>query len=135
MLEFPCADWLCAAKVFFALVIGHAVADFPLQGEFLALGKNRRYLERLADPARPPGEWIFCMGAHCLIHAGAVWAVTGSALLGLVELVLHWMLDSAKCAGRISFAVDQWGHVLCKACYVLAGMWFWQQAGLAAAGG
>ena len=29
-----------AAVVLFALIIGHAIADFPLQGEFLARAKT-----------------------------------------------------------------------------------------------
>ncbi len=122
MLEFPCPTWLCAAQMFIALLVGHAVADFPLQGEFLAIGKNRRYLTRLKDPARPPEIWVFCMGAHCLIHAGAVWIVTGSFLLAVVELVLHWFIDLAKCEGKTTFATDQWAHVACKAIYVVAGV-------------
>ena len=120
-MDFPCPTWLCAAQVFFALVIGHAVADFPLQGEYLALGKNRRYLTRLKDPNRPPEMWVFCMGAHCLIHAGTVWVITGSSLLGVVELGVHWALDQAKCEGKTSFAADQWAHVGCKGLYVIAG--------------
>jgi hypothetical protein len=123
MLDFPCDTWLCAAQVFFALLIGHAVADFPLQGEFLALGKNRLQLVRLADPARPPELWVYCMAAHCLIHAGAVWLITGSVVLGLVELVLHWLLDWLKCIGKTSFAFDQLGHVVCKLIYAVLGGW------------
>lgn len=122
MLDFPCPTWLCAAQMFFALVIGHAVADYPLQGEFLAMCKNRRFLVRLKDPARPPELWVYCMAAHCLIHAGAVWLITGSVVLGVVELVLHWALDQAKCEGKTTFATDQWGHVLCKAGYVIVGV-------------
>jgi hypothetical protein len=122
MLEFPCPTWLCAAQMFFALVIGHAVADYPLQGEFLAMCKNRRFLVRLKDPQRPPELWVYCMAAHCLIHAGAVWVITGSVALGVVELVLHWLLDQAKCEGKTTFAMDQWGHVVCKAGYVVVGV-------------
>jgi len=124
MLEFPCPTWTCAVQLFFALVIGHAVADFPLQGEYLAIGKNRRFLMRLKDPARPPELWVYCMGAHCLIHSGAVWLITGSAALGAVEFVLHWGLDQAKCEGKTTFGVDQWGHVVCKAGYTLMGTVF-----------
>jgi hypothetical protein len=124
MLDFPCPDWTCAAQLFFALVIGHALADFPLQGEFLAMGKNRRFLMRLKDPARPPELWIYCMAAHCLIHAGTVWVISGSAVLAVVELVLHWSLDVAKCSGKTSFGIDQIGHVVCKAVYVIVGTVF-----------
>jgi hypothetical protein len=122
MLEFPCPTWLCAAQMFFALLIGHAVADFPLQGEYLAIGKNRRYLTRLKDPSRPPEMWIYCMGAHCLIHAGAVWIITGSSILALIEMTIHWMLDQAKCDGKTTFGLDQGAHVACKAAYVIAGI-------------
>lgn len=122
MLEFPCPTWLCAAQMLFALMIGHAVADYPLQGEFLAMCKNRRFLVRLKDPARPPELWLYCMAAHCLIHAGAVWVITGSVVLGAVELALHWALDQAKCEGKTTFAMDQWGHVLCKVSYVIVGI-------------
>ncbi|MCB1224795.1 MAG: DUF3307 domain-containing protein [Verrucomicrobiales bacterium] len=128
MLEFPCPTWLAAAELFFALVIGHALADFPLQGEFLAICKNRRFLVRLKDPNRPPELWPYCMGAHCLIHAGAVWIVTGSVVLGVVELVLHWTLDVLKCSGLTHFGWDQIAHVLCKAAYVAVGLWLGMQA-------
>lgn len=124
MLEFPCPDWISAAQLFFALVIGHALADFPLQGEYLAIGKNRRVLMRLKDPTRPPELWVFCMSAHCLIHAGAVWLISGSVVLGVVEMVLHWGLDVAKCNGKTTYAFDQMGHVVCKAGYVIVGTVF-----------
>ena len=122
MLEFPCPTWIAAVELFFAMVIGHAVADFPLQGEFLALGKNRRYLLRLKDPNRPPEIAPYCMAAHCLIHAGAVWIVTGSVVLAFVELVIHWILDHSKCNGMTNFGIDQWAHVACKLVYAIVGV-------------
>jgi hypothetical protein len=120
LLEFPPNDLLTAFQALFALCIGHALADFPLQGEYLATGKNRRLLARLQDPARPEQIWFVCMSAHCLIHAGFVWIITGSSLLALVELVLHWTIDVAKCSGKTSFNQDQLMHVLCKLGYVVA---------------
>lgn len=118
LVEFPPHHWLAALKALFALCIGHALADFPLQGEYLAVGKNRRFLMRLQDPARPVNIWFVCMSVHCLIHAGAVWLITGSALLGAVEFVIHWCIDVAKCEGITSFNQDQILHVLCKVAYV-----------------
>lgn len=120
LLEFPPNDLLTAIQALFALCIGHALADFPLQGEYLATGKNRRLLASLQDPARPEQIWFVCMSAHCLIHAGFVWIITGSPLLALVELVLHWTIDVAKCSGKTSFNQDQLMHVLCKLGYVVA---------------
>lgn len=122
LVAFPPQTWSQGLLVLFALAIGHAVADFPLQGEFLATCKNRRYLIRLKDPNRPPSMWIACMAAHCLIHAGAVWLITGSAVLAAIELVVHWILDTAKCEGKTGFNFDQTMHIVCKALYALAGL-------------
>ena len=110
-----------ALVLFFALVIGHAFADFPLQGDFLSHGKNRNVPPpKLADGKKSPRYlWIYLMTAHCLIHAGFVWVITGCVALALAELVLHWVIDAAKCEGKTSFATDQWLHVATKAVFVL----------------
>ena len=107
----------CAA-LFFALLIGHAFADYPLQGRFLALHKDRNYHD--PDCRRPDGLWIHCLFAHSLIHAGFVWFITGRVFLGFVELVIHLLLDLLKCEKRTSFHIDQLLHVASKALYVLA---------------
>lgn len=114
-----------ALALFFALVIGHAFADFPLQGEFLSRGKNRHNEPpKLADgKVSPPNLWIYLMTAHCLIHTGFVWVLTGSIIFALAELILHWVIDSLKCEGGTSFATDQWLHVISKAVYVVI-LWY-----------
>jgi len=107
--------------LFFALLIGHAVADFPLQGEFLSRGKNRH----LAPPPLADGDssprrlWIYLMSAHTLTHAGFVWVITGSALLAFVEFVVHWIIDFLKCERSTGFELDQWLHISTKAVYVI----------------
>lgn len=103
----------------FALAIAHAVADFPLQGDYLAQTKIRGFANGSAD-------WIVALCAHSLIHAGAVWLVTGSAVLGFAEFLLHGAIDFAKGRQAFSFVVDQVLHLLCKAGYVivLALGWF-----------
>ncbi len=128
LLEIPPHHLLAAFQAFFALSIGHAIMDFPLQGEYIATGKNWRLLKKLADPARPQDIWIWCMGAHCLMHAGSVWVITGSCLLGLIELVLHWTIDVAKCSGRTTFHQDQCLHYICKLAYASAAYLGWQPA-------
>jgi hypothetical protein len=75
-------------------------------------------LRSLQDPARPADIWVICMGAHCLIHAGAVWVITGSSILAAIELVLHWVIDWIKCEGKTTLNQDQALHVLCKVGYV-----------------
>ncbi len=116
--------WCAALVLLFAFAIGHAFADFPLQGDFLSHGKNRNSPPPpLADGrAGPANLWAYLMSAHCLIHAGFVWLISGSPLLAFVEFVLHWAIDWAKCEGRTSFAIDQWLHIATKAVYV-AVLW------------
>lgn len=96
----------------FLLLFCHALADYPLQGDFLAKAKNRY--------APIPGvPWWQALSAHSAIHAGFVTCVTGSVLLGVVEFVVHFLTDNAKCAGRLSYNQDQAIHVISKVFYVL----------------
>jgi len=89
------------------LIIAHALADYPLQGDFLSKAKNRR--------APIPGvPWYQAMAAHVVIQAGFVWIITGSAACAVAELVIHAVTDDAKCCNRISFNTDQAVHLLCK---------------------
>jgi|APMed6443717190_1056831.scaffolds.fasta_scaffold29553_1 Protein of unknown function (DUF3307) len=111
---------ISALFLLFAFTIGHAFADFPLQGDFLSRGKNRNAPPPpLADgKVCPTNLWVYLMSAHCLIHAGFVWVIGGYAILAVAEFILHWMIDAAKCEGHTSFATDQWLHIITKAAYV-----------------
>jgi hypothetical protein len=64
------------------MLIGHAVADYPLQGDWLARAKNRTL-------ALVAGEtiWWHALAAHAAIHAGAVRLATGSWWLAGAEFV------------------------------------------------
>ena len=117
------AGEMSAWAMLFALVIGHAVADYPLQGKFLAIRKNRHIkpLEYGADV--PAAIWVYCLSAHALVHAGAVWLVTGSAWYGFFEFVLHWVIDFAKCEKWTNFHQDQGLHLLSKVAYVVGIYW------------
>lgn len=97
-------------EAFFALMIGHALADYPLQGDFLARAKNR------ANPI-PGVPWYQALGAHALIHGGFVWAITGIWWLGAFEVLFHSWIDDCKCSGRLTFNQDQFLHLLCKAAW------------------
>lgn len=110
-----------ALVLFFAFSIGHALGDFPLQGDFLARGKNRRLPSPiLADSDHSHKRvWIFCLTYHALIHAGLVWIITGSVLIGIIELVVHWIIDALKAENLFSFETDQWLHLATKAIYVV----------------
>ncbi len=95
------------------MIAGHAVADYPLQGDFLAKAKNRF--------APIPGvPWYQALGAHAVIHGGFVLAITGSLTLGIAETTVHFLIDDVKCRGRISYNTDQFLHVACKVTWALA---------------
>lgn len=100
----------------FLLFAGHFVCDYPLQGDFLARGKNHK--------APLPGiPWLQCLLAHSFIHAGAVALITGDVGLGFCELVAHFLIDNAKCEGIFGYNVDQALHWVCK--LVWWALWHW----------
>lgn len=95
-------------QVFALLCVAHFLADYPLQGDFLSKAKNRF--------APIPGvPWYQALGAHAIIQGGLVWLITGNALFGALETIIHAVTDDAKCAGRINFNADQAIHIACKA--------------------
>lgn len=89
------------------LIFGHFVADYPLQGDFLARGKNR------TDPI-PSIPFYHPLTAHAVIHGGFVGIITGNAFLGIAEAMMHWFIDDGKCRGVIDFNTDQTLHIICK---------------------
>lgn len=99
-------------ELFGLLLVGHALADYPLQGDFLARAKNRT----MPLPGIP---WWQALGAHVTIHAGFVGVITGSLWLALAEALSHFLIDDAKCRGRLTFNQDQALHVGCKVVWVL----------------
>lgn len=108
-----------AAVIFVALLIGHVLADYPLQGRFLSIAKNRHgdVSDLFGGELPPRGLWVHALTAHSLVHAGVVWFITGSLTLGMVELGLHWMIDFAKCEKWTNFTMDQLLHIVCKVGY------------------
>lgn len=111
---------MSAVTTLFALLIGHALADYPLQGDAIAKGKNRHNPPYGIPPGQKPAAvWTHYLTAHALIHAGFVWAITGSGWCGAIEFVLHWIIDFAKCENWTNPHQDQLLHVVCKVCYVL----------------
>lgn len=98
--------------LFFAFAIAHALADYPLQGDYLARMKCR-------DQASNFWEWFCALTAHSLVQAGGVWIVSGSVVLGFSELLLHWLIDLGKGEGKFGYATDQFLHLACKVAYVI----------------
>jgi len=102
--------------LFAALLVVHALVDFPLQGAYLAQQKARA-------TATSQSEWIVALTAHCVIHAGGVWLVTGSLGFGAVELVLHGLIDFGKGERKFGLIADQLLHLGCKLSYVILLLW------------
>ena len=103
----------------FALIIGHAVADFWAQSDSIAKMKNRN---RDNSAFIPPGQkaeavWPYALTAHALIHGGVVWVITGNVWFGLFETVAHWLIDFGKCENWYGMKEDQGMHLLCKIGY------------------
>lgn len=90
-----------------ALLMGHAVADFGLQSDWMA--KHKSYRDSLSYV-----PWYYVMGSHGLIHGTAVWVATGSPLLGLLETLAHTLIDTGKCANWYGIHADQGLHLGCK---------------------
>lgn len=100
----------------FMLTAAHSVADYPLQGDFLAQAKNRN---------TPVGKvfWPHALFAHSMIHGGFVYLLTGSLALAVAETCIHAGTDWLKCEGKISLNTDQAIHIACKV--VWAGLVAW----------
>ena len=109
-------DLIAGLQIFFALLIAHALFDYPLQGDFLSRNKNRHYKD---ENNNVKGLWIHCLTSHSILHAGSVWLITGSFIIGIMEFVLHWIIDFLKCEGITNFHIDQFLHVLCRILYVI----------------
>ena len=98
-------------QVLYWLLIGHAVADYVLQSDQMIVRKNPRWLNSL-DSGH--GPWWWTMLAHSAINGSFVSLLTGNIAYGMVETVLHFLLDWAKCLGKINAVEDQAGHILSK---------------------
>lgn len=98
-----------------ALLAVHALADYPLQGDWLAKAKNHKL-------SLVPGEtiWPMALASHSLIHALGVYLVTSSLLMASFELVAHAAIDYGKCDGRLTYNQDQVAHVVCKLVYTMS---------------
>lgn len=103
-------------EMMFWLIVAHALADYPLQGDFLAKAKNH------TAPIPGVPAWQ-ALAAHSIIHGGAVAFVTGVWWLGVLEAISHAIIDRAKCSGFISYNADQALHIGCKVLWVALAVW------------
>ena len=88
-------------ELFLLLGFGHMLADFPLQGDFLAKAKNHK------SPV-PGTPWAYALFAHAAICGGfvgsTVFAYTGDLAdalgSGIFETFVHFITDFNKNDGR-----------------------------------
>jgi hypothetical protein len=100
-------------ELLLTLLAFHLVADYPLQGDAIATGKNRQI-----DPAKFGVPWYYWMASHAATHAVAVGIATGSVWLGTAEFLAHFAIDFGKCEKKYGIHVDQALHALCKVAIV-----------------
>lgn len=103
-------------EIFIALVIGHFVGDYVLQSDVMAIHKSRHK----PHPAVP---WYHWLTTHAGVHGAIVWAITGIVWLAVAEIVLHWMIDLAKCEQKTTLNQDQIMHIGCKVGYLGVIAW------------
>lgn len=100
---------MIAIEMFLLMLMAHGLCDYPLQGDWLSKAKNHKL-------SLVPGEtiWPMALAFHAGIHAGAVYLITGSALVASLEFICHSAIDYAKCNGRLTYNQDQLLHIVCK---------------------
>lgn len=104
--------------VLFWLLVGHAVADFALQSEWMVRTKNAAR-RRARGAGRRDLIWVHVLSAHALIHGGAVALATGMVWLGIAETIAHWAIDYGKAQHLYNFHIDQFMHLGCKLVWAL----------------
>ena len=62
--------------------------------------------------------WGWWLGAHAATHGFAVALLTGIPVLGVLETLLHAIIDWAKIRFRFSLTLDQILHLSCKFIWV-----------------
>lgn len=104
--------------MFFYLIVAHAALDYALQGEAVAINKNRNAKTELQKHV----PWYYWMGSHALMHGGAVELITGSIYLGIAETICHFAIDYFKCERKYTIHGDQLLHVICKVLWLIIWM-------------
>ena len=102
----------------FFLIAGHALMDYSLQNDSMAVCKCRSSKSPLAASV----PWYYWLTSHALLHGTAVGVVfrwvgfdwTVVAALATAETVIHWFVDYGKCAKWYSLNADQAIHITCK---------------------
>ncbi len=101
-------------NVLLLLLMCHLIGDFVLQSSAMAEGKQ--------PSSKSSINFTWWLTAHGATHGLLVIVVTGVPLLGLLELILHCLIDYGKCKKIYSFETDQFFHFICKIAWSLIGI-------------
>lgn len=98
----------------YKLIIGHILGDFPLQGDFMSKYKN--FNTELVG--KQVSIWPLMLTYHAMIQGFIVYFITNMIFFGVVETIVHWLIDYGKMKGYYNFNQDQAFHILCKCLWV-----------------
>ena len=101
-------------NILLILLMCHFIGDFVLQSSAMAEGKQ--------PSSKSSINSMWWLTAHGATHGLLVIVVIGVPLLGLVEMVLHCLIDYGKCKKLYSFETDQIFHFICKIGWSLIGI-------------
>ncbi len=102
-------------QMLFVLFALHFAFDFPLQGDTVAVQKNR-HTDNALSKAVP---WHMWLTAHAFTQGLGVLIATQSLTCACFETAAHWVIDFGKCEKWFGMYTDQGLHLLCKVGYVL----------------
>lgn len=101
---------------------GHALADFALQPDIMAKGKNRhKRPDYLPEGQEYTPCWFYWLTAHALIHGLVMvflihwrfsYLLSNAYPLILIIAGIHWGIDFLKCDNRFGPHIDQLLHFL-----------------------
>ena len=92
--------------IFILLALGHFLGDFALQSDRMAIEKC---------PGRDVIlDWRWWLISHGAIHGFIVAGITAIPVLGLIECIIHSIIDFGKCRIGYSLMIDQILHLICK---------------------
>ena len=100
--------------IFFVLIFAHAVGDFAIQSDKMAILKNPNNMPASFAGMLSNEWWVWFLSAHAIIHGGLVFMATQSLLIGVLEVVVHWIVDLLKCKKFLTIKTDQYLHIISK---------------------
>ncbi len=104
----------------FLLIAGHMLADFALQNQWVATNKNRHARNGYTPDEQDKMEkiWPWLLTAHAFHHGLMVFFFTQKLWLGVLETVVHWLIDYGKTEKLYGFHVDQVLHITSKLVWI-----------------